>query len=196
MNAETYSPETLQAIIAEAKRQGYDDAIIALNLDIARDDPAFMYAGDDQLRATISERLRRGEHRINIAADMGLTLDELVAIEGDFSLRVGLDDWTVCHADLDDAHHEESILHLIERGRASLKSARKGRLLTPRAVLALLVDAVGLVGTHAVIAAAMRPTEDMDAAAETLRIPKDAVKAVVWGSFPLAESAPTDATIH
>lgn len=179
-----YDTETLEAIIGEAKRQGHDDQIIALNLNICLDHPAFGYEGDDQLRATISERLRRGEHRLNIAQDMGMTLAELIRIEGDHSLRVGLDCWTACHVDPGDQFHEENILHLIERGRAKLKSAHTGRLLSPEEVLALLVDTVSLSGVYEVIAATMRITEDMNVTAETLRIPMAAIKAVVWGSFP------------
>jgi hypothetical protein len=179
-----YDTETLKDIVAEAKRQGYDDPIIALNLGICRDHIAFGYAGDDQLRAIISERLRRGEHRLNIAQDMGMTLAELIRIEGNPSLRVGLDSWTACHVDPSDPYHEENILHLVERGRASLKSAHTGGLLSPEEVLALLVDTVGLSVANEVIAAATRITEDMNVTAETLRIPLDAIKAVVWGSFP------------
>jgi len=179
-----YDTKNLQAIIGEAKRQGYDDRLISIHLNICLDHPAFMYKGDDQLRAIISERLRRGEHRLNIAQDMGMTLAEIVHIEGDPSLRVGLDSWTACHVDPSDPYHEENILHLIERGRASLKSASKGGLLSPQAVLALLVDTVGLSVANEVIAATMRITEDMNITAETLRIPLDAAKACVAGSFP------------
>ena len=179
-----YDKETLKAIIGEAKRQGYDDPIIALNLGICRDDPAFGYAGDDQLRAIISERLRRGEHRLNIAIDMNMTLAELIRIEADPSLRVGLDNWTACHVDQSDQFHEENIMRLIAVGRDRLKTASKEWPLSEEEVLALLVDTVGLEGTHEIIAAIMRRTENMNVTAETLNIPLAAVKAVVWGSFP------------
>lgn len=179
-----YDTETLKAIIFEAKRQGYDDQLIAINLGICRDDPAFGYSGDDQLRAIISERLRRGEHRLNIAQDMGMTLAELIRLEGDHSLRLGLDGWTACHVDPGDQFHEENILRLIAVGRDRLKTASKEWPLSEEEVLALMVDAVGLSATNEVIAAATRITEDMNVTAETLRIPLAAVKAVVAGSFP------------
>jgi DNA gyrase inhibitor GyrI len=93
---DNYDTETMRAIIAEAKRQGFDDKIIALNLGIARDNPAFGYEGEDQLRASISEHLRRGIHREGIADRLSLSLGELVRIEGNPDLRIGIDGGLYC----------------------------------------------------------------------------------------------------
>lgn len=189
---ETYDTATMTAIIHVARREGHTDDFIAAQLGIARNNPAFGYKGDDQLRASISERLERRGHALeNIAEDFGLTLAEATRIYADPNRRVGLDEWASCIVSPGEPHHEDNILVLIEKGRASLNSARSRKSLSPRARLALLVDAVGLAGTQSIIAAVMRCTEDMDATARTLHLPREAVKAVVKGSFPTAETAPT-----
>lgn len=188
---EPYDTKTMRAIIAEAKRQGFDDREIAIKLNIGLDDQAFGYGGDDQLRARIRELRRRGIHHEGIAERMGLTLAEFVAIEGDPGLRVGLDGWAVCRANPDADHHEDNILRLIERGRGKLATDDQ-RLQGENEALARLVDASDLAGAHAAIAEALRRTGDVDIVAETLRIPLAAAKAVAAGSFP----APSNRTLQ
>lgn len=195
---ETYDTATLTAIIAEAKRQGYDDKLIALNLGIARNDPAFGYVADDQLRASISELQRRGIHWEGIAERLGLPLEEVVCLHGDDELRPGLFGG-VYRATPGADHHPDAILKLIERGRASLaRKMHNGTHAwlersnpTTTESLALLVDTIGLQGARDLIAGFLMHLGNGEPSAAALHIPPAAAKAVLFGSFPTAETAMT-----
>ena len=193
---EIYDTDTLKAIIVEAKRQGFDDKIIALNIGIARDNPAFGYEGDDQLRASVSELYRRGIHFEGIAEQLGLSLAEVLRLHGDDDLHIGI--WGgVWSAHPGAKHHPDSILCLIERGQASLIKAthdgKIGLLRNPsrNESLALLVDGLGLNGARDLIARFLRHGCNADHVAVGLHIPEAAVLAVALGSFPTSECAPT-----
>lgn len=193
-----FDTETLKAIIQEAKRQGYDDKLIALNLGIARNDPAFGYVADDQLRASISELQRRGIHWEGIAERLGLPLEEVLRLHGDDELHPGLfgDVWS---ARLGADHHPDAILKIIERGRTSL--ARKTHNHTHAwleqgnpshaETLAMLVDTIGLQGARDLIAGFLMHLGNHGPTATALHIPPAAALAVLLGSFPTAETAPT-----
>lgn len=195
---ETYDHETLKAIIQEAKRQGYDDKLIALNLGIARNDPAFGYVADDQLRASISELQRRGIHWEGIAERLGLPLEEVVRLHGDDELRPGLFGG-VYRATPGADHHPDAILKIIERGRVSLvRKTHNGTHAwlersnpTNAETLALLVDSLGLQGAHNLIASCLERLGNHEPSAAALHIPSAAAKAVLFGCFPTAETAPT-----
>lgn len=189
---EHYDHDTMRAIVAEAKRQGFPDELIANHLGIANNDPAFGYGGDDQLRATISEYQHRGIHREGIAERMGITLEEVLRLEGRTDLRTGF--WGGCYvADPGDPHHESNILRLIERGRVKLaKNANRGIVLrTPsrEETLALLVDGLGLEGTRNLIEMILRRIWNVEPTAAALHIPEIVVRAVTFGSFPTSDSA-------
>lgn len=193
-----YDQETLTAIIQEAKCQGYDDELIALNLGIARDNPAFGYEGEGQLRASISELQRRGIHWEGIAERLNLTLEEVLRLHGDDELRPGLFGG-VYRASPGADHHPDAILKIVERGRASL--ARKTHNHThawlersnptTTETLALLVDSLGLHGTRNLIASFLERLGNHEPTAAALHILPIAAKAVLFGSFPTAETAPT-----
>lgn len=195
---ETYDTATLTAIIAEAKHQGYDDELIALNLGIARNDPAFGYVADDQLRASISELQRRGIHWEGIAERLGLPLEEVVRLHGDDELRPGLFGG-VYRATPGADHHPDAIQKLIERGRASLASKTHNGTHawleqsnpTHAETLALLVDSLGLQDTRNLIASFLKNLGNHGPTASALHIPPAAAKAVLFGSFPTAETALT-----
>lgn len=194
--SETYDTETLKAIIQEAKRQGYDDKLIALNLGIARSDPAFGFSGDDQLRASVSELHRRGYHLETIAEDLDLPLVKVLELHGDNRLRIGL--WGVYSVCPFEPHHESNILMLIERARASLaketldgKIALLGRNPNRNETLALLADTIGLESTRDLIANFLLRLGNGEPVAVALHIPETAVRAVLFGCFPVSETAPT-----
>lgn len=186
---DNYDTETMRAIVAEAHRQGFDDRTIAMNLGIARDDPAFGFSGEDQLRATISELKRRGIHHEGIAERMGLSLAEVVRIEGDPDLRIGMYGgvyYVYPHA----AHSEKGILRLIELGRASFRRTNGSavlRQLSRNESLVLLVDELGFDGARKLIARFVHVCGGSDAAANGLHIPKVAAFAVTIGSFPTTD---------
>lgn len=191
---EIYDSETLRAIVAEAKRQGFDDRTIALNLSIAHDDPSFGFEGEDQTRATISEYSKRGCSRESIAAKLNLPIKEIVRIEGDPDLRVGLYK-AVYRIHPNDPHSEQNILRLVERGRASLDKSTRNELTrsgrqallrnaTTTETLALLVDSLGLEGARKLIAHFVHVIGSSEDAATALHIPKAAAWAVMTGSFP------------
>jgi hypothetical protein len=197
---DNYDTETMRAIIAEAKRQGFDDKIIALNLGIARDNPAFGYEGEDQLRASISEHLRRGIHREGIADRLSLSLPELVRIEGNPDLRIGMYGDLWC-AYPDSAHSEKSILRLIELGRASFRRTNGNAVLrqvSRNESLVLLVEELGFEGARKLIARFVHVCGGNDAAANGLHIPKVAAFAVMVGSFPASDVEPLagNETVH
>jgi hypothetical protein len=111
---------------------------------------------------------------------------------GDPNLRIGLNGIDECRVRPNDAHHEITILRMIAKGRQKLKTSTWNRkALTPQAILALLVDTVGLAGTQSIIAAVLQQTDEIEATAATLRIPLDCVISVAKGSFPTSETAPT-----
>jgi hypothetical protein len=196
---DNYDTETMRAIIAEAHRQGFDDRTIALNLGIARDDPAFGFSGEDQLRATISELKRRGIHHKGIAERMGLSLGEVVRIEGDPDLRIGIYDDVVFYVYPHAAHSEKSILRLIERGRASFNPVGASlRNLKRNETLVFLVDALGLDGARTLIGRFVHACGSTQRAADGLHIPEPAAIAVMVGSFPKPDVEPLagNETVH
>lgn len=194
---ETYDHETLKAIIQEAKRQGYQDDLIALHLGIARDNPAFGYEGDDQLRASISELQRRSIHWEGIAERLNLTLEEVLRLHGDDELRPGLFGG-VYRATPGADHHPDAIQKLIKRGRVSLaKKTNNGTIAflvgspTRNETLALLVDTLGLQGVRDLIANSLLRLGNGEPVVVALHVPEAAVRAVLFGCFPTAETAPT-----
>lgn len=180
---ENYDTATLAAIVAEAKRRGFPDELIANHLGIGNNDPAFGYQGEDQLRATIKEYLHRGIHRLGIAERMSLTLADVVRLEGDPYRRIGLYGDEAFAIWPGEPHSEENVLRFIEEGEKRLGHA-KGRRLSAKCTLALLVRAVGLEGTRSIIAEAIRICEDRNAVIGTLNIPREAADAVLCCSFP------------
>jgi hypothetical protein len=191
---DNYDTETLKAIIQEAKRQGFDDKRIALNLGIARDNSAFGYVGEDQMKATISEFHRRGIHLEGIADRMDLPLEEVLRLHGDADLRIGLHGG-VWVARPGASHHESNILKLIALGRKRLAADEAGGVIwhnpNRNETLALLVDALGLEGTRNLIASVMCRAGNDEPTAAALHIPEAAAMAVGVGSFPTSETAPT-----
>lgn len=184
-----YDHEALTAIVQEARRQGFDDKIIALRLHIARDDAAFGFGGEDQLRASISEYLRRGIHYEGIAERLGLSLSELVRIEGNPDLCISMYGDVRC-VNPDSAHSEKGILRLIELGRASFRRTNGSavlRQLSRNESLVLLVDELGFEGARKLIARFVHVCGGGDAAANGLHIPKVAPFAVTIGSFPTTD---------
>lgn len=195
---DNYDTETMRAIIAEAKRQGFDDKIIALNLGIARDNPAFGYEGEDQLRASISEHLRRGIHREGIADRLSLSLPELVRIEGNPDLRIGFDGGLYCVYPFA-AHAEKRILRLIELGRKSFNPVGASlRNLTRNQTLFFLVDALGLDGARKLIGHFAHACGSVKGAADGLHVPEAAARAALIGSFPASDVEPLagNETVH
>lgn len=163
MPLENYDTETLRAIIAEAKRQGFSDEIIALNLGITRDDPAFGYTGEGQLRvglwSTCFVMPGCDHHESNI----------LRLIERG-------------RASIDKATRND----LTRSGRHALP-----RNMSPTETLATMVDYLGCEGARNLIAHFARLTGDYEIVAAALHIPKAAAFAVITGSFPANDSAET-----
>lgn len=89
-----------------------------------------------------------------------------------------------------DPHSEKNIMRLIEKGRVSLQG-KAGivllRKLRREETLALMVDAFDYAGAMQLIALAYHRIGRTDATADSLNVPKVAVWAVVFGTFPAPE---------
>lgn len=132
---------------------------------------------------------------------MGLSLAEVVRIEGDPDLRIGMYGG-VYYVHPGSAESEKGILRLIELGRASFRRTNGSavlRQLSRNESLVLLVDELGFDGARKLIARFVHVCGGGDAAANGLHIPKVAAFAVTIGSFPtMADTEPLagNETVH